>query len=292
MQEVDLLNLHTKEDYRLQYSEDFCPLHRPLINSKKLAALSPQAEVFYYRLLMVVDHWGNIPADPATLLHLMYLARAKPEPHQIETFIGDLIQAGLAEIYLSDAKNVDGEYMKLVHLMPHWTCGARGRPIRPKYPPHPKQPNFTEYRDNRRKRQLEHKTSPQPHGNRDIEQEQEQEHRTGTEETPPYGCLDCEDARDTPPSEHLLNCLACRRFAASPQMHEWAQLNVARTLACVAGSWPVATRERTRRILAHYDLLPHGKVDLDHIPDPPQDPRLFEEIPKAELLGDLEGLDL
>ena len=289
MTEIQRLNEGIPVEYQYKVSTDFAPVHRQLLDSRILAGLGAEVELYYYKLLLIVDHWGNCPADYATIMRLMYLFRPAPSEQTVNAWTEALEDAGLAETYLAEGLDVDNRPILMIHLCNHYTSTYKDRPLKPRYPTHPKQPDLTKHKENERNRRTRRQ---QADANPNYNVEDNGNNKDKEQEQAPYGCLDFEDARDTPPSEILLNCLACRRFAASPQMHEWAQLNVARTLASVAGSWPVATRERTRRILAHYDLLPHGKVDLDNVPDPPQDPRLFEEIPTAELLGDLEGLDL
>lgn len=151
--ELEELNKGINTRYQIRFSTDFAPIDRRLLDSPLLAELKPDSELFYYKLQMIVDHWGNHPADTNSIQRALFMARPMPAETDIARWIGDLVQEDLIDIYLTSAEDGHQKVMKMIHVNWHRTSGYKGRPFKPKWPTHPEQPDLMMIRQNRRNRQ-------------------------------------------------------------------------------------------------------------------------------------------
>lgn len=80
-------------------------LREGITTSEKIDALSGEAELFYYRLLVHVDDFGRIDARPAVLIAKTYPLRVdRVKPKHVEEWLAEFEAANLVVIYENDGK--------------------------------------------------------------------------------------------------------------------------------------------------------------------------------------------
>jgi len=174
--------------YMLQFTNDFMPLHRPLLlKSRRFAGLTAPAQLLYLRLTALADKWGRYTADHAEIHHQVYgrtnqYAQEPVDTAAMDAMMTELDQAGFIEYYhAQDARNVDGEPMQCILLRPHWTCREKGRTPAQKWPKHPSQPNVTYDSQDRTKSKGRAVSGPperEREGEVEVEVERERERET------------------------------------------------------------------------------------------------------------------
>ena len=109
-------------------------LRETILDSEPVNALSPQAEVFYRRLMSVVDDYGLFDARPRVLRSRLYaLQLDKVRETDLERWIAECVKAGLMRLYESNGKPFI-EFFKL---------GAP-RTLKPRWPVPPDWPDLPE----------------------------------------------------------------------------------------------------------------------------------------------------
>ena len=80
-------------------------LREGILESERVDLLSPEAEVFYRRLMSRVDDYGLYNANTKILLaHLYPLKLGEISLESIESWLGECVEAGLILLYESDGK--------------------------------------------------------------------------------------------------------------------------------------------------------------------------------------------
>ncbi len=73
-------------------------------DSERINALSAEAEVFYYRLIVTVDDFGRADARPAMLKAACFPVRDSATSEKCSQWLAELAQAGLVDTYSHDGK--------------------------------------------------------------------------------------------------------------------------------------------------------------------------------------------
>lgn len=96
-----------------------------ICTSEEIDKLTPEQEVFFYRLLVACDDYGLMDARPAILKARCYPLKSI-ESKRIQTLLDALNSVGLVSIYKSDGK----DYLHVTNWEKHQTIRAK----KPKYP--------------------------------------------------------------------------------------------------------------------------------------------------------------
>lgn len=102
-------------------------LKESICTSEELAAISPEAEVLFYRLIVKADDFGLFHGNPKLLASLLFPLTTPPEK-KVEAWLVELCSAGLVQLYEIDGKR----YLKLVSFSKHQQPRAKNSKF-----PHP-----------------------------------------------------------------------------------------------------------------------------------------------------------
>ena len=100
--------------------------------SEKIDKLSPEAERFFYRLLVVVDDYGCYDARPSLLARKVFPLKENIDGRMADKWLSECVKQGLIETYEVDGK----EYLEVLQF------DQRIRLMRRKYPKNPKCPSL------------------------------------------------------------------------------------------------------------------------------------------------------
>lgn len=103
-------------------------LKESIVTSDTINELSPEEEVFFYRLLVVCDDYGRMDARPSILRAKCYPLRIDSvKEEDIKTWLNKLVKVGLIKLYIgSDGK----QYLQVVT----WDKHQQVRAKKSKYP--------------------------------------------------------------------------------------------------------------------------------------------------------------
>ena len=79
-------------------------LRESIVDSKKLAAVTDSAAHLWFKLLVVVDDFGNFLADPAKIKAACYLRKPGTKPSRIKQLRDELLKVGLLTRYEADGE--------------------------------------------------------------------------------------------------------------------------------------------------------------------------------------------
>ena len=102
-------------------------LKESICTSEELAAISPEAEVLFYRLIVKADDFGLFHGNPKLLASLLFPLTTPPEK-KVEAWLVELCSAGLVQLYEIEGKR----YLKLVSFSKHQQPRAKNSKF-----PHP-----------------------------------------------------------------------------------------------------------------------------------------------------------
>lgn len=80
-------------------------LREGILTSERVDMLSPEGEVFYRRLLSVVDDFGRYYANPKLLRSACFPLKEKLESEQVLLWLDECAQAGLVTVYRHEDKD-------------------------------------------------------------------------------------------------------------------------------------------------------------------------------------------
>ncbi len=105
-------------------------IHESICTSDTIEQLSPEEEVFFYRLLVQCDDFGRFDARPPVLLARCFPLRiGRVKESHVKTWLAKLQSAGLLWIYEVDSHI----YLQITK----WNRYQQGRAIKSKYPEPP-----------------------------------------------------------------------------------------------------------------------------------------------------------
>lgn len=99
-------------------------LKEGICTSNTLNEISPEAEIFFYRLLVVADDFGLMDARPAILRSQCFPLRNSVTVAAVITWVGEMAKAGLLKLYAVDSR----PFLKIMK----WQQRQRSKA---KYPP-------------------------------------------------------------------------------------------------------------------------------------------------------------
>jgi hypothetical protein len=80
-------------------------LREGILTSERVDQLSPEGEVFYRRLLSVVDDFGRYYANPKLLRSACFPLKEKLESEQVLKWVDECVRAGLIIVYQHEGKD-------------------------------------------------------------------------------------------------------------------------------------------------------------------------------------------
>jgi len=79
-------------------------LREGIVNSERMETLTPEAEVLFYRLLVVADDLGLMDARPAVIRSRCFALREELPKARIVAWLQELVTAGMVVCYFADGK--------------------------------------------------------------------------------------------------------------------------------------------------------------------------------------------